>query len=337
VKILTYCPLPFALAHGGAQTQMEQTTAGLRAIGVEVEPLGWWDGRQTGDIIHCLGRMPSEYIHFAHQKGIKVVLAELLTAQSSRSRGQLRVQKIISRVVERLAPPHFVAAFNWQSYRLADACVALTSWEAWLMTYLFQAPAGRVHVVPNGVEEIFFRPPPGARGKWLVCTATITGRKRILELARAAILAQTPVWIIGKAYAEADDYARQFLVLARQHPEIIRYDGPVPDREQLARIYREARGFVLLSNMESLSLSALEAAACACPLLLSDLPWARSTFGDRASYCPVMSPQNTAAILRRFYNEAPALKTPPKPETWIQVAHRFKKIYETVLGGAKWS
>ena len=52
--------------------------------------------------------------------------------------------------------------------------------------------------------------------------------------------------------------------------------------------YREARGFVLLSAMESLSLSALEAAACECPLFLSDLPWARSsctTSRARPTWC----------------------------------------------------
>ncbi len=50
------------------------------------------------------------------------------------------------------------------------------------------------------------------------------------------------------------------------------------NRSQLAEIYRPVRGFVRLSTKESVSLSALEAEACECPLLLSDLPWARTTF-----------------------------------------------------------
>jgi glycosyltransferase involved in cell wall biosynthesis len=320
MKILVNCDLPFALAHGGMQTQVEQTQAALQAIGLEVEPLRWWDDRQTADIIHYFGRMPATHIKLARQKGIKVVMAELLAGTGSRSRWQLRLQKIVSRCIERIAPRIFVAAFNWEAYRLADACIALTPWEAHLMHYLFGAPGKLLHVVPNGVEEIFLDSPKAVRGPWLVCTATITERKRVLELAEAAMQARTPVWIIGKAYADSDPYAQKFFALAKQHSKIIRYEGAIQDRARLARVYREARGFVLLSASESLSLSALEAAACEPPLLLSDLPWARTVFGKKAAYCPIMSPSRTAAFLRRFYDAAPSMPPPSKPVTWIEVA-----------------
>jgi glycosyltransferase involved in cell wall biosynthesis len=329
MKILLDCPLPFALAHGGHQIQIQQTRTALETAGIHAEPVSWWDETQSADIIHYFGRMPAGHIRLAHQKGVKVVISELLTGPGSRSRPQLLLQKIVSRTIERLAPGSFISAFNWESYRIADACVALTPWEAHLMNYLFDAPKERVHIVANGVEEIFLNSPKAARGPWLVCTATITGRKRVLELAEAAISAQTPVWIIGRAYAESDPYARKFFALAKQQPEIIRYEGAVADRARLAQIYREARGFVLLSSMESLSLSALEAAACECPLLLSDLPWARGTFGNAATYCPVTkSGATTAGALREFYDAAPASPVPPRPASWIEIARQLKKIYE---------
>lgn len=331
MKILLNCRLPFALAHGGMQTQIEQTQAALIALGLEVEPLRWWDATQTGDLIHYFGRMPVDHIKFAQQKKIKVVMAELLTGPGSRSPAQLRRQKIISRVVARTAPSQFTAAFNWDAYRLADASVALTTWEAHLMQFLFDAPKERLHVVPNGIEEVFLNSPAAERGKWLVCTATITERKRVLELAQAAVQAQTPVWIIGKAYAETDPYARQFFALARQEPQIIRYEGAVSDRARMAQIYCEARGFVLLSTMESLSLSALEAGACGCPLLLGDLPWARASFGENASYCPVTTPEGSAPHLKRFYEQAPMLKPPPRPLTWLEVGRQLNGIYESLM------
>ena len=237
-------------------------------------------------------------------------------------------------MAEQIAPRHFIAPFSWESYQLADACVALTPWEAHLMCYLFGAPAENVHVVPNGVEDVFFQSPVVQRGKWLVCTATIAARKRVLELAEAAVFAKIPIWMIGKAYSESDPYAQRFFALSRQHPQIIRYEGAISDRSQLAGIYREARGFVLPSTMESLSLSALEAAACDCPLLLTDLPWARSTFGEHARYCPITSPERTAEYLRTFYDQAPSLKPPPKPLTWLAVGLELKKIYERLLNAA---
>jgi glycosyltransferase involved in cell wall biosynthesis len=332
MKILLNCHVPFLLAHGGAQIQIEQTKAALEKIGVEADYLHWWDDSQKADIIHHFGRFPAPLIRLAQDKGIKVVMAELLTEQGSRSRARIRAQRWATRLLKLALPGMTASAFDWASYRLADACVALTAHEAWLMTYQFDAPPEKVHVVPNGVEDVFLQSKSVARGNWLVCTTTITERKRILELAEAAVHAKTPLWVIGRAYADTDPYAARFVQLAKRHPDLIRFDGPIQDRVRLAEAYRQARGFVLLSAMESLSLSALEAAACQCPLLLSDLPWAKTVFRDNVSYCPVTPDiSRTASVLRQFYDAAPNLPPPAKPLTWVEVARQLKALYEGVL------
>src|SRR5581483_3626855 len=179
------------------------------------------------DLLHSFCRIPTPLLRLARAKGMKVVVADLLTEQGSRSAAHLRTQKLASRILGRVLPGSLVASFNWDAYRLADACVALTSHEARLMNYLFGVPPEKLHVVPNGVETIFLQSRPAPRGLWLVCTATITERKRILELASAAVRAQTPLWIVGKPYAESDPYAVRFLRLVKQHPAILRFDGPI--------------------------------------------------------------------------------------------------------------
>ena len=263
---------------------------------------------------------------------MKVVMTDLLTEQASRSAISLRLQKLFTRASPLFLPKVMTAYFGWDSYRLADACIALTPWEAHLMKYIFQAPSKKVHVIPNGVEEVFLRSTRAKRGKWLVCTAIVTERKRVLELAEAALSAKTPIWIIGKPYSESDPYFSRFIELAKGHPEVIRYEGAISDRQSLAQIYREARGFVLLSKWESLSLSALEAAACECPLLLSALPWAQSHFGGNASYCLANgSLSATATCLRAFYDSAPVLQPPARPASWSEIGLRLKKLYEQLL------
>jgi glycosyltransferase involved in cell wall biosynthesis len=336
MKVMFDHHMPFALAHGGFEHQLMQTRAALEKAGVETDFVRWWDSSQKGDVIHFAGRPALDYIHFAHGSGLKVVLAELLTATGSRSQNALATQKMSIKVLRKILPSGFAAKMSWDAYRLADACVANTEWEAHLMNYLFDAPKERIHVVPNGVEEIFLNSQKTARSQWLVCTATITERKRVLELARAAVHAQTPLWVLGRPYSDTDPYAQFFLALAKQHPQVLRYEGAISDRAQLARIYREARGFVLLSAMETRSLSSEEAAACECPLLLADLPWARSTFGKGAKYCSITtSPEQTAAVLREFYEAAPSLPPPPKPSSWADVARQFKSVYERVLSAPK--
>ncbi len=336
MRVLFAHLMPFALAHGGLQVQITQTRAALEKLGIQVEFLRWWDETQAGDILHHFGRMSSFLVRAAQQKGFKVVVADLLTAQGSRSPARLKLQKFVRRAMVQVLSRRRVALFDWDSYQLSDACVALTGWEAYLLNELYGAPPGKTHVVPNGVEEVFLNSQPATRGPWLVCTATITERKRVLELAEAAVRAHTPLWIIGKPYSEADAYARRFSTLAKAHPHTLRYEGPIEDRAKLAQVYREARGFVLLSAMESLSLSALEAAACECPLLLSRLPWATTVFRESACYCPVgLSAARTAVFLRQFYDAAPGLKPPPRPLTWLEVGQQLKRLYEMLLSTSR--
>lgn len=331
MKVLIDHHTPFQLAHGGLQTQIEQTLHALGAIGIDAECLRWWDESQTGDLVHFFGRPDASYIQFAHGKGMKVVMLELLTGLGSRGAAARFVQKSLLTAAQAILPRAFTARLAWDSYQLADACIANTVWEATLMKSIFRATPKKVHVVPNGVEAEFLESTPRERGQWLVCSGTITERKRMLELAEAAVLAQAPVRFIGKPYANTDPYAERFANLVKKHPQWLRHEGPINDRSKLAAAYREARGFILLSTMETRSLAAEEASACECPLLLSDLPWARSVFGSKASYCPITTTAKTAAILRQFYEAASALPRPARPVSWVEVAHQFQAIYGQVL------
>jgi len=230
-----------------------------------------------------------------------------------------------------LLPAMVTNYFGWAALRSVDAALLLTSWEAWLLQDVFGVAPEKVHVITNGVEDVFLNSPVGSRGPWLVCAAALTERKRVVELAEAAVQAKTPLWVIGTAYGKSDAYAERFLQLAKREPKLIRYEGGVQDRARLAQAYREARGVVLLSTMESLSLSAAEAAACQTPLLLSDLPWARTAYAGNATYCPIGSVAQTAAALRKFYDSAPMLLPPPPPPSWGELGRQFRAIYEGLL------
>jgi glycosyltransferase involved in cell wall biosynthesis len=331
MKVLLDHSQPFLLAHGGFQIQIEQTRIALERAGVEVDFLRWWDPSQSGDIIHYFGPPRPILVDLAHEKGVKFVVTHLLGGLGARSTGKRYLQKVIIAMALRLLPSAALARVGWSTWQAADAHIAITQWEASLMTEIFQAPPDRVYVVPNGVSDFFFEPSSQERGKWLVTTASILLVKRLMETAQAAVLAQTPYWVIGRPFSESDPYYQEFSALCRQHPEILRYDDVMHTQVELAQIYRQARGFVLLSRYETQSLSALEAAASGCPLLLSDLPWARSTFGQHANYSPVSSKERTADYLRKFYDQAPQLAAPPKPKNWNEIGEMLKAVYARVL------
>lgn len=337
MKVLLYHFTPFSLAHGGQQIQIERTAGALAGAGVETGFLDWHNPGQKADILHFFGRMPLPLLLQARQKGWKIVIADLLAAQGARGPARRAIETFARRLMELCLPAGPRSALSWRAYREADACVALTSWERDLLEGQFQVPAAKVHVIPNGVEEVFLRQPPAVRGPWLLCVATITPVKRVLETAKAAVAARTPILFAGRPYSEGDPYAREFGAYAKAHPDLLRWDGPVEDRAELAKIYRESRGFVLLSQWESLSLAALEAAACGCPLMLSGLPWAKSVFAGSAMYCPPnASLATTATHLRAYYDSCPSSPPTPPPIPWSEVGTRLRdEVYGPLLSPPK--
>ena len=330
MKVLIDHNEPFLLAHGGLQIQIERTKAALELAGLDVEYLRWWDPTQRGDLIHFFGRANPSHIDFAHGKGMKYVMHELLTSQGSRSITHLHLQAAANSILRKVLPANYRLPLRWDSYQKADAIIAVTDWEAWIMGELFAAPPQHVRVVPNAVEDVFFRRDSKLQGDHLICVATITVRKRVLEVAEAAIAAKTPLKVVGKPYSEGDPYFLKFVQTAQASQGVVEYLGPIQNPEQLAARLHAARGFVLPSTMESQSLAALEAAAAGLPLLLSDLPWAHVTFGNGVTYLPLCSGTVFADHLRLFFDAAPRLPTPLKPPTWQDASEKLLSIYQTL-------
>jgi len=332
VKILFDHHSPFVLAHGGFALQIQATHDALRGLGCDVSYLRWWEDQTQPDLIHYFGPCPAWYLRFARAKGIKTVVTQLHTGLGSRPPWLHRLQGFIIGLLKKTTPP-VARRLGWDSYDLADAIIALTSYEANLIRRIFHAPADRVHVVPNGVDDVFLESSPRQREDWLICTAAITERKRVVELTEAATLAGTKLKVFGRPYSEDDDYFRAFKEAVTRSGGLVEWGGEVTDRQALADLYRRACAFVLPSTMESLSLSALEAAACQCPLILTDLPWARATFKNTVSflprsYCPETWADciKTAACHR--ISQGSELAQSITPISWSAVAGQLQLLYE---------
>ena len=137
LKVLFDHPNPFFLAHGGFQIQIEQTKAALEKVGCEVEWLRWWDTDPKADLIHYFGRPHPAYIRQCHDKGMKVVMSELLTGLGSRSAFKRFCQRWMTKAARVTLPPDFTVRMGWDSYRLVNRVIALTDWEKHLMEEQF--------------------------------------------------------------------------------------------------------------------------------------------------------------------------------------------------------
>lgn len=82
----------------------------------------------------------------------------------------------------------------------------------------------------------------------------------------------------------------------------VRYLGYVSD-EDLLKLYNSADAFIFPSIYEGFGLPPIEAMACGCPVMVSDIPVLREVCGDVAVYFDPLSVENIRATIRGFINE----------------------------------
>ena len=148
MKVLLHHLTPFALAPNQWQAQVARTRAGLEGLGIEADFLRWYDGRQTGDLIHFFGRIPAYLIPFAHDKQMPVVVSEMFGVNLSPL--SLAMQSATVRVLEKTMPDQLIGFFEWGSYRQTDACVVPTDADARRLRQVFRVAPERIHVVAEG-------------------------------------------------------------------------------------------------------------------------------------------------------------------------------------------
>jgi glycosyltransferase involved in cell wall biosynthesis len=329
MKILFDHALPFALAHGGFQIQIEQSKAALERRGLEVEYVRWWDEEQRGDIIHHFGVPSPGYQRTAQAQKIPFVITHLFSAACNRSSLQSLLRGACIRGILRIRG--IKNQLNAQRYHDADKMVVGLDAEKRVLQTVFGVSPRTIVQVPLGLHDDFLRTTPAPRTQpCLVTTGTINEVKRSVELARMAHEAQVPILFVGKPYNPAAPYWKEFAQLIDQR--FVFHHEHVNDRAQLIELLQSSRGFVIYSRYENWCLSAHEAAACGLPLLVPDLPWSRERFGPQASYLHPRSDRDNIARLRAFYEACPSLPAPAiKLYSWDDVAEKLEACYRSLI------
>lgn len=331
MKVLFDHTQPFALAHGGYQTQIEMTMRVVERAGVEVDRVRWWDDKQTGDLIHLFAPADINYLDHARQKKLPVVLTTLLGGDLQQSAGRLRRKRWKMGLFARL--PGFRGlnrAMPWRAFHLCTVNHVGLAAEKRILSDVYGVPPEKIAVVPCGMSDAYLGARPSERpGDFLISTGTITPRKRSVEMARLALAARVPILFVGRPYHESDRYWLEFRSLIDER--FVRYLPHVAGEEAMIDLYRSARGFTLGSVTENWCLSAHEAACCGLPCLLRPQPWALERFGTEARYL-TDHPAKDTAILRKFYEDAPMMPPPQiKQWSWWEVGEQLAEVYRRTL------
>ena len=206
--------------------------------------------------------------------------------------------------------------------RQAAALVSLTKTQAEKIVRRCRLPRPP-RVIPPGIDA-----PPGparapAQPPFLLCLAGREERKRGAWIARLKSGAGTPFglkWIGGDA-------------LPLPGVESL----PRQSDSQLASLLSRATALVAPSRDEGFGLPVLEAIAANCPVLCSDIPALRESFGDAPVYLPP-EPKAWSAALQAAATHPPALNPAARAEVlarheWPRALAAHRALIDEVLAG----
>jgi glycosyltransferase involved in cell wall biosynthesis len=199
------------------------------------------------------------------------------------------------------------------------------------------AAAQRLSVNPNGVAEAF-RPcphdgsdeqasrllgPPDRGAVEILHVGSTIPRKRIDVLVRAFApvrreLPSVRLVRVGGGFTAAQRELIRQLGLPDESINVLPYLAP----EVLAAVYRRAAIVLMPSEYEGFGLPALEAQACATPVLLSSIAALREIGGPAAAFCPVGDTARWSAAVLDLLRERREL-----PHRWS----------ERRMAGLKWA
>lgn len=216
-----------------------------------------------------------------------------------------------------LAMPELVGGVHRRLYarvlfgavaKKADAIICVSRFTADELVRLAGADARKIRVVPNGVDEAWFRlrrlRRPHSR-PYLLFVGNVKPNKNLRRLVTAyeslAAGIEQDLVIVGQreGFLTADS---QVAALAAKLPERVRFTGYV-DQATLEQYFAHAEALVFPSLYEGFGLPPLEAMACGCPVIASRAASLPEVCGEAALYFDPREPAQIAAAIRRLVED----------------------------------
>jgi D-inositol-3-phosphate glycosyltransferase len=236
----------------------------------------------------------------------------------------------------------------------ADRVICATEAERALIRRLYRADAGKVSVIPLGVDLDRFRPADQAEARHAL---GLNGERIILFVGRLEPLKGVDILINAAASLESDVECSVLIVggdessktqvarlrsLARQRgiEERIAFVGAV-DHEMLPLYYNAADVCVVPSHYESFGLVAVEAMASGVPVVASRVGGLMGTIkdGETGYLIPWLCPEPFAERIELLLDNEPlrrnlgeAAREAVGRYRWESVAAAVLEVYESILG-----
>ena len=186
----------------------------------------------------------------------------------------------------------------------ASAVITVSESERTAIGKHYSGTLPRLHVIQNGGLPVGFETLPGDETKssdsYVLYVGSLSKRKNFSGMLEAACrLARKRGFNFVFVGGSAGGISENTINVPDDIRPHITFAGQIDDTEALIEFYRRAACFLFASYYEASPLPPIEAMACGCPVVASDIPSLRERCGDAAAYCnPNDIDSITAAIER---------------------------------------
>jgi glycosyltransferase involved in cell wall biosynthesis len=220
----------------------------------------------------------------------------------------------------------FAVLYGWLLPKLARRVRSIITVSAFSKERLIArlgVPESKIHVVPNGISQQFqHKQEPeldaGLGAPFFLYVGSLEPRKNLACLLKAWDHAALKDWrlvIVGERAGIFENVS-----LKTNSPQVI-FTGRL-ENQQLLNLYRAAHAFVSPSVYEGFGLPPLEAMACGCPCLISDIPAHREVCGIAPTYVPAQSVNSWVDALREVAGWSPGERERRK-QLGLRIARQF--------------
>jgi glycosyltransferase involved in cell wall biosynthesis len=187
-------------------------------------------------------------------------------------------------------------------------------------------------VIPNGIDERLFTTTVNEQKdpNFILCVARIEGLKNQINLISALNDSKYQLYLIGSAAINQNDYYLRCKKIAARN---IHFIDQLP-QEELVRYYQKAKVHVLPSWFETCGLSALEAAAMGCNIVITNRGYTSEYYNGHAFYCDPSSPSSILEAIEKASKENDEKVFRKKvltDYTWRNAALKTFEAYQKIL------
>lgn len=188
------------------------------------------------------------------------------------------------------------------TFRRADAVITVSYSEKASMLRYYPRLSHKIHVIQNGGLGRRFmndapppEPPADVEEPMLLYVGALNPRKNPQGILQAvSLLAKRMKFRLVLAGGGSKSFQNKELAIPESLGERVLMTGQIDDTDQLIDLYRQAACLVFPSFYEASPLPPIEAMACGCPVIASDIPALQERCGDAALYCDPHRPEDIA-------------------------------------------